>query len=633
MKVMRLATFLALIALLVVGVSTVLAQTGTSSGSGQGQAGTTLSATVDATAYWKREYQWTIDKSVTPSEWHLFSGDSATSTYTVSVVKSGPVDKAWVTGNVCVTNGGDKATENLKIVVALETKSGSEQFAPIASTNVDLTSKPILGPREEHCYSYTINIPTTYLQEGRSFRVAANVTITNHSGWLPGGNNCPGSDLCPFGPDPKADFALPQSPTVINDKITVDDTNGGSWEFSDSGSVSYNKTFTCDADNGTHNNTATIRETKQSDSAAVTVNCYALEVTKTASTSFTRTYNWSIDKWADVSELTLSTGQIHTVNYSVKVDVSGYTDSDWAVSGKISIKNPAPIKATINSVSDVVSPSISAAVNCGVTFPYTLNAESTLACTYSASLPDATSRTNTATATLQNYTYDYQKNATPSGSTDFSGTANVSFSSATMTEKDTCVKVYDGFDYLGEVCKGAVPKTFTYKRDIGPYAACGEYDVLNTAYFVTNDNGKTGQDTWIIQVMVPCGGCTLTQGYWKTHSKYGPAPYDDTWAMIGEDTKFFLINQTYYQVMWTSPIGGNAYYILAHQYIAAKLNIYNGAWSPSAVDNAIAWAETFFNTYKPADKLSKTVRDNAIYYAGVLAKFNEGYIGPGHCSE
>ncbi|WP_299029843.1 hypothetical protein, partial [uncultured Thermanaerothrix sp.] len=448
-------------------------------------------------------------------------------------------------------------------------------------------------------------------------------TITNHSGHIG----------TPFGPSPDSDsFKLP-SPTVVNASIHVDDTNGGSWQFDDSGSTSYTKTFTCDADKGKYGNTATIRETGQSASAEVQINCYALEVTKTASPSFTRTYNWTIDKWADVSELTLSTGQTYSpVNYSVKVAVSGYTDSAWAVSGTISVYNPAPMAAEINEVSDMVSPDISATVDCGVTFPYTLDTGSKLTCTYSANLPDDSGRTNTATALLQNYTYDKDGKAEKGGTTAFSGTAEVNFASATMTEKDTCVEVYDGATYLGQVCNTA-SYTFTYDRAIGPYNTCGEYQVLNTAYFVTNDLGISGQDSWTIYVMVPCGGCTLTQGYWKTHSSYGPAPYDDTWAMIGENTKFFLINQTYYQVMWTSPIGGNAYYILAHQYIAARLNIYNGAWAPSSVNDAIAWAESFFNTYKPADKLSKTVRAEAIYYAGILAKYNEGYIGPGHCSE
>jgi hypothetical protein len=54
--------------------------------------------------------------------------------------------------------------------------------------------------------------------------------------------------------------------------IHVDDTNGYSWTFSSSGSVTYTKTFTC-ADRGGNVNTATIRETRQSASATVTVTC------------------------------------------------------------------------------------------------------------------------------------------------------------------------------------------------------------------------------------------------------------------------------------------------------------------------------------------------------------------------
>ena len=68
-----------------------------------------------------------------------------------------------------------------------------------------------------------------------------------------------------------------------------------------------------------------------------------------------------------------------------------------------------------------------AAVDCGVGFPYSLAAGGTLVCTYGASLPDASDRVNTATATLQNYAYAPDGSATPGGSSGFSGGANVSF--------------------------------------------------------------------------------------------------------------------------------------------------------------------------------------------------------------
>jgi hypothetical protein len=288
-------------------------------------------------------------------------------------------------------------------------------------------------------------------------------------------------------------------------------------------------------------------------------------------------------------------------------------------------------------------------------FPYTLVAEGDLVCDYSADLDGATNGLNTATATLQNYAYDSDGNGTASGTSNFTGTANVDFSTADVTEFDECINVSDtnpefatmfpGVDAM--VCAGDAPKTFEYSAYIGPFNSpddCGEHDVDNTASFITNDNGKTGEDTATVHVIVPCDqGCTLTPGYWKTHSTHGPAPNDEAWFLLGDkdgdgvsegaDETFFLSGKTYYQVLWTPPSGGNAYYILAHAYIAAKLNILNGATSTTQVNAAITWAETFFASNTPSTKLSKSVRDQAIANAGTLDKYNNGITGPGHCSE
>ena len=207
--------------------------------------------------------------------------------------------------------------------------------------------------------------------------------------------------------------------------------------------------------------------------------------------------------------------------------------------------NPAPIPATINDVSDIVSPAIAATVDFGVIFPYKLAAGETLEGNYTASLPDASRRTNTGNVTLQNY--DYDKNGTPTeaGTTDFSGSAAVDFASATINEVDECIAVTDDQKgLLGRVCADQAPYTFTfnYSMLVGNYTACGEYKFTNIASFVTNDTQAAGNDTWTVTITVPCPGCTLTPGYWKTHSESGPAPYDDTWALLsnGADTGFFL---------------------------------------------------------------------------------------------
>ncbi len=86
----------------------------------------------------------------------------------------------------------------------------------------------------------------------------------------------------------------------------------------------YEHTFTCDTDEGTHNNTATIVETDQSDSASVTVNCHSLQVSKNANTALTRTWTWTIDKSADQTNLLLSEGQLFTVNYEVEVSATSH---------------------------------------------------------------------------------------------------------------------------------------------------------------------------------------------------------------------------------------------------------------------------------------------------------------------
>jgi hypothetical protein len=128
-------------------------------------------------------------------------------------------------------------------------------------------------------------------------------------------------------------------------------------------------------------------------------------------------------------------------------------------------------------------------------------------------------------------------------------------------------------------------------------------------------------------------GCTLTQGYWKTHSSYGPAPNDPKWLTGGNspDNAFFNSGKTWIQI-WgiapgqgakqTPPIAGS-YLQLAHQYMAAVLNIANGASAPQSVLDAIAGAETFFST--------GTGFNSA--WAGILASYNEGKIGPGHCAD
>jgi hypothetical protein len=1023
-----------------------------------GQSGTTLTATKSATGHWTRTFRWTIDKSVSPDTLDLFVGESGEVQYTVTVTKDSGTDAAYVDGEICVTNGGSFATENLSIIDEVQYKVGGGQFQQLTTLAVDLSAKPVLAPGDSYCYPYRVDFTPA---AGASYKNVAHVTITNHAGHLPGGNQCPGPDLCPFGPDPAADFSLPGTPTLVNDSINVDDSVAGFvGAFSGSGSTQYSHTFTCNGDRGPHQNIATIRETGQSDDAWVKVNCYEPAVSKTAGGRYDERHEWDITKSVDPTDQSAFAGE--TVGYEWTVTVTEHVfEENFGVTGGISVTNPHPSADMVVSLSDVLSDGTGATIT-GCNTPYsagllTVPAHSTATCGYSAAPGGHTATGNTATVTLNGYsfpasaeivwaanvingsatvsdnqnpgfpltisdggtwtyaerytcssnpqdytggsytfpesniarvaygntvkeapastavrcyapvvvktaagTYDERhdwdidkvvsptdqsafagatvgykwqvtltetvteehfnvsgtitvKNPNPDsamtvslsdilndgttgtitadadcawdgtslvvpaggtatcdysadpndrsalsnratatlndiafnaaadvtwtanvinptvtvkdnqnpdfpqtvsdgatwtygeeyvcsrdtadygddGTYDFSehntatvsagdtvldsasadttvhcytllvsktartsytrtwtwnivkkadqtsltlakgqpwilnysvtvsgssvdsdhtvsgiitisnpnlaspvvvpvndslsgavvdcgggstiatipagGSAECSYSAgvggaasgtntasvtlnavtssgsadysfgAPGSEIDECVTVsdtYQGSPVTGQLCGsgGSFSQTFDYQRTIS-FSECGDYTVDNTATFTANDTSATGSAAWTVNVHVPCGGCTLTVGYWKTHSLRGPAPYDDTWALVGGVDATFLWGKSYYTVLWTAP-AGNAWYILAHQYIAAYMNSLNGA-DTTAINTQLAQAYALLSATDPASmsKVKGSVKAQFTSLAATLDSYNNGLIGPGHCSE
>jgi len=170
----------------------------------------------------------------------------------------------------------------------------------------------------------------------------------------------------------------------------------------------------------------------------------------------------------------------------------------------------------------------------------------------------------------------------------------------------------------------------------------GEDGVAGVDSMVVSMHGSGAIDNIVFQSIIPPPpgeGCTRTLGYWKNHTQYSAAPRDATWDELGalaENTPFFLSGQTYLQVLQTEA-GGNAYYILASQYIAATLNTLAEATTTTEVDDALSQAEWLFNTYTPAQiaalKGSSTLRQSFINYATILDDYNNGVVGPGHCAD
>ena len=121
-------------------------------------------------------------------------------------------------------------------------------------------------------------------------------------------------------------------------------------------------------------------------------------------------------------------------------------------------------------------------------------------------------------------------------------------------------------------------------------------------------------------------GCTLTQGYWKNHNEFRtqrrqrldwPAPLDEAQLMCG---------QKLLDILGTVP-RGEAWYILAHQYIAASLNAASGA-STDDLGTALADAKTLLTANCGGITAE---RQKAIDLSYLLDSFNNGLVGPGHC--
>lgn len=151
---------------------------------------------------------------------------------------------------------------------------------------------------------------------------------------------------------------------------------------------------------------------------------------------------------------------------------------------------------------------------------------------------------------------------------------------------------------------------------------------------ITNHSGSLGTPTGpepkytFVGTPPPCSpslGCTLTQGYWKN---LGPEQNPHTWpAAFDRGALFFNSGLTWQQVLDTAP-QGSGYFILAHQYIAAVLNVANGAAVPPGVQTAINFAESYFNGFTAPSK------GESVAQATVLDDYNNGVYpgGPPHCS-
>ena len=248
-----------------------------------------------------------------------------------------------------------------------------------------------------------------------------------------------------------------------------------------------------------------------------------LVVSKTANTSFTRTYNWGVSKSADKTRVDQLSGSVK-FTYTVVAGQTGITDSSIQAAGTITITNPNDFEdITLTGVTDLVDNAGSCSITGSTTqtvkhgIPITLS----YVCTYTSVPADGT---NTATAS-----WDKTAANTPDGSK--SGSAAVSFGAPTISVNKTITPT-DAFNGGGGVnlctltvavtpCTltgaDATPfttQTYVYSRNIAVVPnQCVTYP--NTA---ATGTGQTSNAS--VTVCGPVAG-GLTMGFWQNKNGQG----------------------------------------------------------------------------------------------------------------
>lgn len=129
----------------------------------------------------------------------------------------------------------------------------------------------------------------------------------------------------------------------------------------------------------------------------------------------------------------------------------------------------------------------------------------------------------------------------------------------------------------------------------------------------------------VVSTLTAPQNCTYTIGYWKNH----PGAWPATSLTLGS------VNYTAAELLsiLNTPSGGNGLLILAHQLIAAKLNILNGA-DGSYINAYIAAADAQIGSLVCPPVGSDTLPSSATSsLSHTLDDWNNGLTGPGHCGE
>jgi hypothetical protein len=189
-----------------------------------------------------------------------------------------------------------------------------------------------------------------------------------------------------------------------------------------------------------------------------------------------------------------------SAEWTIDVDYLGFEDSDWNISGTITIVNDGDLTASIQSVpTDVLSAyDDPITVDCGegVAFPYDLVVDATLVCTYSVDVDGLLASNNTATVTTSQDVYDDTVEVTWNPPTEVN--ASVTLSDDENADVDDTFTAPTG----GQVTYDA---DFTWDEEYdATQEECGSRQIVNTATLTGDEDAVVDFDDATLDINVQC---------------------------------------------------------------------------------------------------------------------------------
>ena len=208
---------------------------------------------------------------------------------------------------------------------------------------------------------------------------------------------------------------------------------------------------------------------------------------------YTRDFDWAIAKAAS-APASIATGSPLLVDYTVTTTRDS-TDRDFMIDGSVTVLNSGYGVSGVVLGVDADIGGLAADIDCGsITFPKTMADGESFTCDYSLIVPDATSRLETWTVTVD----------------ETGGWRSTSFEDLVVFGEPTTLidDVVTLFDTRVPAGLGTftAPGEVLYSVTYGPYTACVPVLIENIASFVTDDNEETGADT--ASVTVDVTGCS-----------------------------------------------------------------------------------------------------------------------------